>query len=108
MSVQPSAREMMFQSVSFYLALEFIEKVKKADDNCANMALVYRCSAGIALIAIIETIVRGILSIPALATMSFLPEDLKNRVEEASPYGTYTSARVVSSCFSSIYGACTA
>lgn len=80
-----------------YLGAE-LSKVE-ANGALGKSALISLGFAGIAILAAIETVVRGILTIPALTIYCCLPEDLKERVWIVCPFGTVLSiATIISSC----------
>ncbi len=106
MSTQSAACSSMAISLTGYLVYELanMDAESTAEINTTVHKILSGLGfAGLALLGIIETVVRGILSILAFAVMCCLPESLKERVQETLPYGTAISAVAIYASFESIY-----
>jgi len=102
-----SVSEVMSVSVSLYLGMELsklCEGKNKIKDTLGNRVLLGVGFTCLTFLALIETVVRGILTVPAMAIYCCLPEHLKEKVWTVFPFGTAGSAKTVCSCCALVVG----
>ncbi len=102
-------REIILASVSAYLAAELQEWRNESPDSMTHKVVGGLGFAGVAILGVIETVVRGILSLIALPFIYCLPEsqdETRKMLAAAFPMGSLLSAGIVMGCFVAIFGSC--
>ncbi len=102
------ACDAMKLSVTVYLAAQLQQWRNESPDSMKHKVVGGLGFAGIAILGVIETVVRGILSLIALPFIYCLPESQKDLKEALVylPMGSLFSAAVAAACFASTFGSC--
>ena len=102
--------EAMELSVSVYLVDNLFDWRNEAPEDMARKFVGGLGCAAIALLVVIETVVRGVLSLLASPFICCLPEsqkDLRRELVRYFPIGTLTSLSTAVGCFNMLINSCT-